>query len=157
MNENKEANKMALERWSPRQESRWLRDMMDEMFDERMMRPPWRGRTGHGWPVPMDMTETDKSLVLRADVPGMDRDNIEITIRGNTLTISGKYETEKKEENEDVYFRERRAGSFRRSISLPADVDEEHITAEMDNGVLTVTLPKTAEQQKRIPVQVKQG
>jgi HSP20 family protein len=148
---------MALVRWSPRRESRWLRDMMDEMFEERMMRPPWGGEKGEGWPVPMDMMETENSLVLRADVPGMDRDDIEITIRENMLTISGKYETEKKEESEDVYFRERRAGSFRRSITLPAEVDEEHVTAELHKGVLTVTMPKTAEQPKRIPVEVKQG
>jgi HSP20 family protein len=148
---------MALVRWSPRQESRWLRDMMDEMFEERMMRPPWRRGRGDGWPVPMDMTETEDSLVLTADVPGMDRDKLEITIRDNTLTIAGRYESEKKEEGEDVYFRERRAGSFRRSITLPAEVDEDNVTAELDNGVLKVTLPKTAEQPKRIPVEVKRG
>jgi HSP20 family protein len=148
---------MALTRWSPRQESTWLQDMLDEMFEERMLRPPWRGRREGGLPVRMDMTETEDSLVLRADVPGIKRDDIEITIRENVLTIAGKYESEKEQEGEDVYFRERRAGSFRRSVTLPAEVDEENVKAELDNGVLKVTLPKTTEQAKRIPVAVKQG
>ncbi len=105
----------------------------------------------------MDIEETAAAYVVRADVPGLDKDKIDVTVRGNMLTIQGVRETgsETKDEKAGYYSQERSYGSFARSVMLPGPVDEANIKADYKNGVLTITLPKTQTEKEanKIPVQ----
>ena len=97
------------------------------------------------WMPSLDLTEANGSLEVKMDVPGMKPEEIDIEVSGETLTISGKHEEEKTEEDEEKKYHrvERRTGSFQRSVTLPCPVKEGDVTAEYEDGVLTITLPKT--------------
>ena len=120
-----------------------FRGELDRLFD-RFFRDPWgEGDAVTGWSPTLDVTDTEKEVVIRADVPGVDPKDLNLTVTGNLLTISGekKEQTEKKGEN--YYHAERRFGSFRRTVQLPAGVDADKVTAEHKNGVVTIHLKKT--------------
>lgn len=98
------------------------------------------GAHSHGMAV--DVSERDDNLVVVADLPGFEREDIDLTVSGQTLTISAERETTTESEDGDEYLRrERRSQSMRRSIRLPVEIDEDSTTATYTNGVLTVTLP----------------
>ena len=164
-----------------RGESLWqpivaLREEVDRLFDNfwngfggrpgRMPRlpametsPPWRFGTSLDLPAPaMDLVEAEKEYCVKAELPGMDAKDIELSLSDDMLTIKGEKQEERDEKRENYHLSERRFGSFHRSFQLPRGVDREHIEARFDKGVLTVHLPKTAEaaaMQKKI--EVKQG
>jgi len=106
---------------------------------------------------PIDVIETDNEYLVRASVAGFDPEQLEITFENNTLTIKGEIKEENKDEQQGRYhIRERYAGTFYRSVSLPGMIDQNQISAETDNGVLTIHLPKKPEAQpKRIEVKPK--
>jgi HSP20 family protein len=113
-----------------------------ELFDE-MMRAPWAGlplehRTGPA----LDVSETDAAVVVRAELPGLSAKDVDLSLDGRALTISGEKREVKNEEQEHRVLRERRYGAFRRSVALPCPVREDKVKAEFKHGVLTVTLPK---------------
>jgi HSP20 family protein len=110
--------------------------------------PFWR--TGISWPKApaVDVAETDKAYEVTAELPGMDESNIEVKLADDVLTIKGEKKEEKEEKNKDYYVSERRFGSFQRSFTVPAGVDAGKIEANFKNGVLTITLPKSAQAQK---------
>jgi len=125
---------------------------MDDLFGSFLGSwPAWSER--NVWPA-IDVTENGDSIVVNAEVPGCKADDIDISVQGNTLTISGekKHQTEKKEKG--YYHIERSYGSFRRDVNLPTDVDTAGIEAAYKDGVLTVTLPKS-EKVKPVKVKVK--
>ena len=97
----------------------------------------------------VEVKETKDAYVLRADLPGIKEADVEIAVTGNRITISGTREVEDVRENERYYTFEREYGTFARSFTLPDGADTEHVRAEMNNGVLTVTVPKKAEVQPR--------
>jgi len=98
-----------------------------------------------------DVKETKDSFVFRADLPGVKDSDVDISLTGNRLTISGRRQEENKEEGEQFYAYERSYGSFSRSFTLPEGIDAEHVQADLKDGVLTVVLPKKPEvQPKRI-------
>ncbi len=101
-----------------------------------------------------DMEEKDNAYIVQVDMPGLDKDKIDITVRGEILTIQGQRETMSQEESGSYYTQERSYGSFSRSLRLPGPVDETNIKAEYKNGVLLITLPKTTaeEASKKISV-----
>ena len=103
------------------------------------------------------MIENDNEYLVRASVAGFDPEQLEITFESNTLTIKGEIKEENKDEQQGRYhIRERYAGTFYRSVSLPGMIDQNQISAETDNGVLTIHLPKKPEAQpKRIEVKPK--
>jgi HSP20 family protein len=102
------------------------------------------------------MVESDDSIVISADLPGLKPEDVDISITDSTLTIKGEYKTEEEGERGDVHFRERRYGKFRRSFALPAGVDVDATEAEFEDGVLKVRLPKTEETKpKQIEVKVR--
>lgn len=102
----------------------------------------------------VDVKETPKELIFKADVPGMKEQDIEIQLTGNRLTIQGKREEEKKTEKDTYYALERAYGSFTRTFTLPEGMDLDAVRADLAQGVLTVTVPKKAEvQPKRVNVQ----
>jgi HSP20 family protein len=110
--------------------------------------------------IPLDVIENDDEYIIKANVAGLDPENVEITYTNNTLTIKGEVrdEREKTEEDGRYHLRERRYGNFSRSITMPGSVDVEHIEAETKSGVLELHLPKKEEvKPKRIAVKVKSG
>jgi HSP20 family protein len=136
-----------------------LRNEMGRVFDS-FLRQPFFGAEGEGeWDLPLawapalDVADNEKEVTVRAEVPGVDPKELNISVLGNTLTLSGE-KKESTEKREGAYYhRETQAGSFRRSVPLPAGVDAEKVKAEYANGVLTVHLPKAATAQpKRISI-----
>jgi len=100
--------------------------------------------------MPLDVVENDDEFVVKADVAGIDPDNIEITYTDNNLSIKGEVREDREEEEEGRYhLRERRFGTFSRTISMPGTVDVENIQAETENGVLQIHLPKKEEVKPR--------
>jgi len=103
----------------------------------------------------LDVKETDKDFVVTADLPGIDEKDLHLTVHNGQLRISGEKKSEKSEEHENYYVKERSFGSFTRSVRLPDTVDEDKVEATFDKGVLTVTLAKKADlvkPQKKIEI-----
>jgi HSP20 family protein len=103
----------------------------------------------------MDIGEDDKAYSVSAELPGLDEKNINVSVKGGALVIEGEKRQEKEEKGKDNYLSERSYGSFKRSFSLPDDVDADKVKAEFAKGVLTVTLPKTAAAQSARKIEVK--
>jgi HSP20 family protein len=125
-----------------------LRDAMDRLFDDAFTRP-LRLNDGH-WSVPaVDMYRTDNEIVVKAAIPGVKTDEVQINVTGEVLTIKGEVK-EKEEVNEKAYhLREQRWGMFERTLPLPTDVIADKAKAEFENGILTITLPKAEEVRPR--------
>lgn len=136
-----------------------MRELMRlEPFEElsRLM----GGREQWGFVPAFEVKETKDSYVFKADMPGVEEKDLDITLTGDRLTVSGKRESEKEEDTDRFYAYERNYGSFSRSFTLPEGVDTEHCNAELKNGVLMLRLPKLPEvQPKRIQLggEQKQG
>ncbi|MFH1303231.1 MAG: Hsp20/alpha crystallin family protein, partial [Planctomycetota bacterium] len=96
-----------------------------------------------GFDAMLDMSETDDEIEVRMDVPGILPEEIEVEVSGNTLFITGERKEEKETKGKTYHRIERTYGSFSRSVTLPCDVESDHIEAQCENGVLTVTLPKS--------------
>jgi HSP20 family protein len=101
-----------------------------------------------------DVSETDAEVQVLLDLPGVKKDEIEVHLRGNTLTVSGQRQEDREEKGRTFHRVERRVGSFSRSITLPCDVEEARVAAKYSDGVLTITLPK-CEDAKRRKIEVK--
>ncbi len=112
------------------------------------------GDEGPAWAPSIDVLQREGDLVVRAELPGVEPDEVDITVQNNVLTISGRISEEREEEREGYLIRERRAGFFRRSLQLPQGVDESNITARFDNGVLEVVIEGAAAQTEPRHVQV---
>jgi HSP20 family protein len=96
----------------------------------------------------LDVKETEKELVVTADLPGIDEKDVNLTLQDGVLTMRGEKKSERKDERENFHLVERSHGSFQRSIRLPETIDEDKVEARFDKGVLTVTLPKRPEMMK---------
>ena len=139
-----------LTRQTPNRTLRNLQREVDDLFDQ------FFGRTGGGdgspsavWSPSTDLVETDDDFRLRLDVPGMTKDDISINLQDRTLTVSGERTSERTEDSEEYVRVERAFGTFHRSFTLPDAVDADHIEATYDDGVLTITVPKTEESTRR--------
>ncbi len=151
---------MALIRWEPfgRQISPWegfeaLRRRMDRLFDDFTRRDE---EAGSSWLPSVDLSENSDSFLIKADVPGMDKKDIKITMQDNVLNISGEKKQEKEEKDRNYHLIERSYGQFSRSFTLPTKVDSDKIKAEFKNGVLEIVIPKAPEAKAReIEIQVK--
>ena len=113
---------------------RGFEDAIARLFDAPAASQPWTPA--------VDIAENDNSLVLKADLPGVDQEGIAISLENGTLTLKGERKFEKKEDKEGYHRIERSYGTFARSFTLPETVDAENVKAEFKNGVLTVTLAK---------------
>jgi HSP20 family protein len=121
----------------------WDRDVFDEM--DRMFEEPFFGRRGDGqqnWGLPLDVAEREDAYVIHASIPGINPDDVDVSISDNVLTIRGEMKHHIDEENERYVLRERRMGSFTRSVTFPMPIDADRAEATCDNGVLTLRLPK---------------
>jgi HSP20 family protein len=135
---------MTIERWDPFREAISLRDAMSTLLQESFVRPSGISAQGGYAPVPLDVRETEGEFVVKAALPGVKPDDVQITVHGDTLTIRGENKAEAEEDTQDRHWhlRERRLGAFQRVVSLPAPVDSDKAQARYEHGVLTLTLPK---------------
>lgn len=121
-------------------------------------RPSWPAEEGWIRAPAVDVCEKDKQYEITAELPGMDPSNVEVKLANGILTIKGEKKEEKEEKQKDYHLSERRFGSFQRSFQVPEGIDEDKVQANFDKGVLTITLPKSAEAQKpekKISIQAK--
>jgi HSP20 family protein len=162
---------MTLTRWhrpevrelSPFRRMSTLRDEVDQLFDrvfDRFLESPLDIARGPqflaGWLPAVDLYEDKDSLIVRAELPGMKKEDIDIALHNGFLTLSGERKEQKKYEEGETFRSERFLGRFQRTIGLPSKVDAEKIKATYKDGVLTVVLPKSEEAKpKQIPVDVK--
>ena len=156
---------MSISRWDPFGDLVSLREAMNNLLEESFVRP--RGEAGGGPQgrsapagLAVDIRETPEAFVVRASVPGARPEDVEITVLGDTLRISGQHreEQERQDENARWLVRERRFGAFERTVRLPTAVQSGAAEAEFKDGVLTITLPKAEEARPRsIPVRAGQA
>jgi HSP20 family protein len=156
---NQEAGIMAVKRWEP---TKSMENFLHEMFEEPMSSRFFRRFPSLRWEkefetVPaVDMFDKDDEIVVKAELPGIDKENIKISVSDSVLSIKGEMKKEEEVKEEDYYYAERSYGSFSRSLTLPAKVVESKIKAEYKDGILEVHLPKAAESKpKEIKVDVK--
>ncbi len=138
-----------------------FRSEMDRLFDDFLVGVPALSNLRQSLPMAqvitpaLDVKETEKELVVKADLPGIDEKDVQLTLQDGVLSIRGEKKNERKDERENYHLVERNYGSFQRSIRLPGTVDEDKVEARFDKGVLTITLPKRPEMvkaQKKIEI-----
>lgn len=135
-------------RWEPAREMMTLRDAMDRLFDDAFTRP--LRLNDARWSIPaVDMYQTDNEIVVKAAIPGVKIDDVQISITGELLTIKGEVKETEEVTEKAYHLREQRWGTFERTIALPTDVIAEKAKAEFENGVLAITLPKAEEVRPR--------
>ena len=130
-----------------------LHGEMDDLFDSffRGLDRPFSGYKA--WPA-VDVAAGEEAILVRAEVPGCKADDIDISVHGNVLTISGQKKLSEEKKEKGYYHMESSYGSFRREFTLPTDVDQSKVDATYENGVLSIKLPK-AEKAKTIKVKIK--
>jgi HSP20 family protein len=147
---------MALVRWDPIREIDSLQGEMNRLFST-FFDTPTNSAAGGGngtaagrrWLPAMDLVETGDHFVLKADLPGMSENDVNIELEDNVLTVAGERRTEHEDKEAGYYRLERAMGAFSRSLTLPEGIDPDAVTATFDNGVLEVRIPKPAEAKPR--------
>jgi len=140
--------------WARRDPLETIQDEMEQLLSR--MRLDWNGNSGNGLLVvpPIDIAENDSSLTVRLDVPGWKPEELDVEVSGDQLRISGQRSEEKEEKQQTWHCVERSQGSFSRVIRLPAAVKDGQITADCQDGVLTMTLPKLeASKSQKVKIQ----
>ncbi len=138
-----------LTRWEPVREMMTLREAMDRLFDDAFTRPL---SIRDGWSLAspaIDMYQTDNEVVVKASIPGIKAEEVQINVTGELLTLKGEARQEEERQERSWHIREQRFGSFERSIVLPTDVKSDKAEAVFENGILTITLPKADEVKPR--------
>ncbi|MFQ5427553.1 MAG: Hsp20/alpha crystallin family protein [Thermodesulfobacteriota bacterium] len=155
---------MAIDKWNPFKEIDRMSKDMDRLWDQvfptsrRFLKElPVKALIERDTTPPaIDILERPEAVLIRAEMPGVDKDDIDISLQDNSLIISGKIEEDKEEKKEDFYYSERSYRSYSRCVDLPCKVNSEKIKAKLRNGILTVTLPRAEEvKAKKITVDVK--
>ena len=144
-----------LTRWEPFRDLISLREAMDQLLKESYVRPGTEMLASRAaGALAVDMYETDEAVVVKTATPGVDPQDIDISITGDTLTIKGETKVEEEIQEENYLCRERRYGAFSRSLTIPVAVQADEAEAEFEDGVLTLMLPK-AEQVKPKAIEIK--
>ena len=146
-----------LVRWNPMRDMMSLRNEMNRLFEQAFEEmPPSRWQPSTNWGLAVDVSENDEAFVITASVPGVKQDDLEITISDNVLTIKGEFKVDETIEEEKYHIRERRYGSFGRSLTLPVAVKADEVDASYENGVLKLEVPKAEEvKPRRIQIQAR--
>ena len=143
-----------LMRWEPAREMMTLREAMDRLFDDAFTRP-LSVRDGWSMASPaIDMYQTDNEVVVRASIPGIKAEEVQINVTGDVLTLKGEVNQEEERKDRAWHIREQRFGSFERSVALPTSVKSDQAEAVFENGILTITLPK-ADEVKPLTINIK--
>jgi len=150
---------MSMTRWKPSNEIVSLRDAMDRMLEESFFWP--RGlmsrALGGAEFIPLDIFEKGNNLIVKAPLPGVKPEDLNIEVHEKVLTISGETKQEEERKEKDYHLQEQRYGRFERSVTLPCAVKVDKAEADYDDGVLTLTLPKAEETKgKKIAVKPKE-
>jgi HSP20 family protein len=138
-------------RWNPVREMITLREAVDQMMNDTLNRTRDQRQA---WLLPVDAYATADALVLRADVPGLNPDDLQVTLEGDTLTIRGQFNN--RAEGQTYLMQERLVGKFERVLTINTPVQADKVEATFENGVLTLTLPK-AEAVKPKQITIKRG
>jgi len=134
--------------WRPIQELKKEMDRIwQEFFGKGYVPEKWEGIE---WIPAVDVSETDDAVIVKVDVPGVNPEDMEISLVDNVLVIKGEKKREEEEKKENFYRMERFYGSFMRSIQLPCEVEEDKIEATYKDGVLKIVLPKKPEEKKKV-------
>ncbi len=152
---------MALIRWEPVRELSSIQSEMNRLFNTFFDTPTQQGN-GHSplrrWIPAMDLVETADEFVLRADLPGLSENDVNIELDDNVLTVSGERKSEREERKEGHYRVERSSGSFSRSLTLPEGVAADAVRASFDKGVLEIRIPKPeARKPQKVAISVRGG
>ena len=132
-----------------------LRDEIDRLFESPLSELTRTSQLLSGWTPALDVYENKDNFVVKAELPGMKKEDIEVSLHDGSLSISGERKTESKHEEGEVYRAERFFGRFQRTVTLPTTVAADKVQASYKDGVLTITLPKTEEAKpKKIDVSV---
>jgi HSP20 family protein len=141
---------MTIVRWEPLRELNSLQSEMNRLFNTVFDTPSGTsGNVLRRWMPAMDLVESGDHFVLRADLPGMSEDDVNIEFEDGTLTVSGGRKAEHEDSNEGFHRVERSFGSFSRSLTLPQGIDPEAVTASFDRGVLEIRIPKPEQRKPR--------
>ena len=146
-----------LVRWQPFTELMSLRQAMDKLFEDSFF-TPFRliGATDTALAAPIDVYHTDKDVVVKAALPGVKPEDVDINVTGDTLSIRGETKAEENVKREDYLYHEHRYSAFRRSVTLPSGLDTDKSKASLEDGILTLTIPKSAKiKPKSIKVKAK--
>jgi HSP20 family protein len=135
--------------WRPMRELTTLRDEMDRLWDRMFRGWPTTEFPRTEWIPTFDVSETKDSVVVKAEVPGMDPKDIDISLADGILTLKGEKKQEREEKEENYYLTESSYGSFSRSIRLPHEVQGDKVKANCKNGILKITMPKSEEAKKK--------
>lgn len=148
---------MNIVRWEPFGEIVSLRGAMDRLFKDSFVRAPRLWPRFGGWELPLDMYQTADEVVIKAAIPGLKPEEVDISITGDTLIIKGEHKEEHEIKEENYLCKERHYGTFSRSVLIPVKVKSDKAEAAFENGVLTLSLPKAEEvKPKQIKVKTKQ-
>jgi HSP20 family protein len=144
-------------RWEPAREMMTLREAMDHLFDDAFTRPLALSNGWRGAAIPaIDLFQTQEQVIVQASLPGFKPDQVQVNVTGDVLTIKGEASEEEETAEKAYHLRERRWGSFERSVMLPSGVSADKAKADFENGILTVSLPKADEARpKTIAVRAK--
>lgn len=118
-----------------------LENLFDRFFGRGLSGAPARVFDSM-WVPSLDFSEDEKNYIVRLEAPGIPKDDLEVNLEGQLLTISGRRHFEKEEQNEEYFWREREQGRFVRTVRLPSTVNAAKVEATYDNGVMTIRLPK---------------
>lgn len=150
---------MPIRKWNPWEEMLNLTRRMNRLFDSSLLQKfdlEEEDTMSHPWSPLVDIYETSENIVVRAEIPGMKKEDIEINVTDNVLTIKGEKKQEKKMQNEDYHRIECSYGTFQRSFSLPKAIKADNVTATYKDGVLMITIPKAEEvKTKKIQISAK--
>ena len=130
-----------LTRWEPVREMITLREAMDRLFNDAFTRPV--SASGVSIVPALDLYETADEVVARINLPGMKSDEVQISVTGDMLTLRGEVKPSDDKKDVTYHILERKAGIFERTVSLPSDIQAEKARADFENGVLTITMPKS--------------
>lgn len=147
---------MELVPWRPFGEVSSFRGEMDKLWDRFFGQRPLAGTLSEEWIPSVDISETEDNLLIKAELPGLEAKDVNVSISGDLLTIKGEKKKEKEEKDEHHHYMERYSGSFERSFRIPVNVKSDKVEAIFEKGILKVTLPKVEEARKKeIEIKVK--
>lgn len=142
---------MAMRKWEPFSELMSLRQAMDRLLEDSVVRPSrFFAALGEAAAPAVDIYHTPSEVVVKAALPGIKPEDVNVDISGDTLTISGEVKTEQKVKQQNYLYQERRYGSFARSITLPGGLQADKVDATMENGILTLVIPKTEKAKPKV-------